>query len=172
MAAWEFQTLNHIAEKHNWHEFISMQDYHSLLNREEEREMFPYCRDAGIGIIPWSPLARGKLARPYSPTKETGSTERQESDHYADWLIGPVTKEDEEIIKRVEALAEKKGCSMAQVATAWSLGKGVNPIVGLASVERIEEMVGVVELVKKGLLSEEDVKYLEEPYVPKKSVGW
>jgi aryl-alcohol dehydrogenase-like predicted oxidoreductase len=166
MHAWEFQILNNIAAQNGWHKFISMQDYHSMLYREEEREMHAYCRDAGIGLIPWSPLARGLLTRPYSFSKEKPTT-RQTTDVYSEFLIGPVTDADVKIIGRVEELANKKGASMAQVATAWSLAKGVNPILGLASVERVNEAVEAVKLAKEGLLSGEDVKNLEELYVPK-----
>jgi aryl-alcohol dehydrogenase-like predicted oxidoreductase len=165
MHAWEFQALNNVAEKNGWHKFISMQDYHSLLHREEEREMHPYCRDAGIGIIPWSPLARGLLARPFKP--DAGKTERQKTDYYAQLLIGPTTEEDILTIRRVEELAKKHGCTMAQVSLAWSLKKGVNPIVGFTGIERVDEAVEAVKLLKDGLLDDGDVSYLEEPYIPK-----
>jgi aryl-alcohol dehydrogenase-like predicted oxidoreductase len=166
MHAWEFQTLNNIAEKHGWHKFISMQDYHSLLQREEEHEMFPYCRDAGIGIIPWSPLARGWLARPYDVSKSQ-PTDRQTTDHYTELLIGPITKEDAEIIRRVEELAKKNKVAMAQISIAWSLKKGTNPILGLSSIKRVDEAASVITQMKDGLLTEEDLQYLEAPYVPK-----
>ncbi|KAL2835743.1 NADP-dependent oxidoreductase domain-containing protein [Aspergillus pseudoustus] len=166
MHAWEFQALNNIAAQNGWHKFISMQDYHSLIYREEEREMHPYCRDAGIGIIPWSPLARGLLTRPYKESKEN-PTARQTTDIYSDILIGATTEGDIKIIDRVEELAKKKGCSMAQIAIAWSLAKGVNPIVGLASVKRVDEAAEAVDLAAKGLLGEADIKYLEELYVAK-----
>src|SRR6185436_10712476 len=98
MATWQFQNLQNIARQHVWHEFVSMQDYHNLLYREEEREMIPYCQSTGVGLIPWSPLARGLLARPYGSTK----TDRQKMDVYSEFLIGPTTKADIEIIGRVE----------------------------------------------------------------------
>jgi aryl-alcohol dehydrogenase-like predicted oxidoreductase len=187
MHAWELQTLNNTAEKHGWHKFISMQDYHSLLYREEERETFPYCKDAGIGapgcilfanvrtpdpnigIIPWSPLARGWLARPLEVSKSQ-PTNRQDTDAFAEMLIGPITKEDEETISRVEALAKKKGVTMAQVSIAWSLKKGVNPILGLSSIKRVDEAVAGVKLAKDGQLTDEDMRYLEEPYIPKQAL--
>ena len=171
MYAWEFQALNNIAANRGWHKFVSMQDYHSLLNREEEREMFPYCRDAGVGIIPWSPLARGWLARPYKSSKDQ-PTERQNTDHYAELLLGPITKEDADVINRVEELAEKKGVKMAQISIAWSLRKGTLPVLGLSSVERVDEAAAVVKLVKDGLLTDEDVHFLEEPYIPKRTTGF
>lgn len=158
--------MNTIAEKNGWHKFISMQDYHSLLHREEEREMHPYCRDAGIGIIPWSPLARGLLARPYQAASGEKSV-RETTDAFAQMLIGPTTDVDISIIGRVEELAKKKGCSMAQVSMAWSLMKGVNPIIGVNSVKRVDEAAQAVTLVANGLLTTEDIKYLEELYIPK-----
>lgn len=166
MYAWEFQALNAIAEKNNWHKFVSMQDYYSLLYREEEHEMHPYCRDAGIGIIPWSPLGRGLLTRPWKVDKKQ-QTIRETTDVYSQLLIGPTTETDIAIINRVEEVAKAKGCSMAQVAIVWSLKKGVNPIVGLSSTKRVDEAVQAVALSEAGLLTDEDVRYLDELYVPK-----
>lgn len=173
MHAWEFQALNNIAEKNGWHKLISMQDYYSLLHREEEREMHPYCHDAGIGIIPWSPLARGLLTRPYKVSAENPTT-RQKEDAYSSMMIGGITKEDIGIIGRVEELAKAKGCSMAQIGIAWCLKKGVNPIVGLSSIGRVDEAVEAVKGQKEGLLSDDDVNFLDELYTPKVplSNGW
>lgn len=170
MYAWEFQALNNIAEKNGWHKFISMQDYYSLLHREEEREMHQYCRDAGIGIIPWSPLARGLLTRPFKGVEGQKSV-REASDIYSQLMIGPITETDVSIINRVEELAKKKGCSMAQIGMVWCLKKGVNPIVGLSSIARVDEAVQSVELLKGGLLSDEDVEYLDELYVPEAALS-
>ena len=166
MVAWEFQALNNIVEKNGWHKFISMQDYYSLLHREEEREMHPYCRDAGIGIIPWSPLARGLLARPFKVDKDQKSF-RETSDVCLEMLIGTTTETDVSIINRVEELAKKKGCSMAQIGLVWCLKKGVNPIVGLSSTARVDEAVQSVALFNHGVLSDEDIQYLDELYIPK-----
>ncbi|KAL4871656.1 hypothetical protein BDV12DRAFT_163519 [Aspergillus spectabilis] len=161
MAAWEFQSLNNLAIQKGWHTFISMQNYHNLLSREEEREMIPYCHSAGIGLIPWSPLARGLLARPW----KSAPTLRESTDGALNVLLkNRKTEADKEIVERVEKVAKKKRVSMAQVAIAWSLGcKGENPILGLASKERIDEAVEAVKVV----LSEEERAFLEEPYVPK-----
>ncbi|KAF1959684.1 Aldo/keto reductase [Byssothecium circinans] len=156
MAAWEFQNLNHVAAKHGWHTFTSMQNLHSLLYREEEREMHPYCTHAGIGLIPWSPLAQGVLARPWG----SGSTARTESDPFSGMLTSDA---DKAVVDKVEEVAKKLGVSMAQVATAWSLKKGVHPILGLQSEKRIDEAVEALGVV----LSEEDVKVLEEEYKAK-----
>ncbi|KAI9791337.1 MAG: hypothetical protein M1835_000426 [Candelina submexicana] len=166
MAAWEFQTLQTIAHQHNWHHFISMQNYYNLLYREEEREMIPYCHDTGIGLIPWSPIARGALTRPFSDR----STKREQSDKFLHALIRSRESDvDKAIIDRVEEVAKKRGVSMATVATAWVLGKeSVVPIIGLSSKERIDQAVQNVRY----RLEEEDVRYLEEPYLPKQVVGY
>lgn len=140
-----------------------------MLYREEEREMHAYCRDAGIGIIPWSPLARGLLARPYKVTQEQ-PTVRQTSDVYSQTLIGKMTEADTKIIKRVEELAGEKHCSMAQIAIVWSLKKGVNPIVGLASVERVDEAAEAVTLASNGLLTDTEIESLDTLYVAKPEI--
>ncbi|KAF9887981.1 hypothetical protein FE257_009370 [Aspergillus nanangensis] len=161
MAAWEFQSLNNIAARNGWHQFISMQNYHSLLGREEEREMIPYCLDAGIGIIPWSPMARGVLTRPWN----SRSTTRESTDGALKVLVrSRETEADKAIVDRVEEIAKKKGVTMAQVAIAWSLSHPMeNPILGLSSKERIDEAVAAIKVK----LTEEEIKYLEEPYLPK-----
>lgn len=161
MAAWEFQTLQNIAAQNGWHKFICMQNYHNLLAREEEREMIPYCNDSGVGLIPWSPLARGVLARPWNARSST----REATDGALKLLVrGRESEADKAIVERVEEIARKRGLSMAQVAIAWSLSrKGVNPILGLSSKERIDE---AVEATRVGL-NPEEIAYLEEMYVPK-----
>ena len=165
MAAWEFQTLQNIADKHGWHKFISMQNYHNLIYREEEREMIPYCNDTGVGLIPWSPIARGVLARPYG---SRGETLRDSSDKFLQKLYRDKEAEaDKAVVDRVEEVAKKKGISMTAVATAWSLTKGCNPIIGLNSKERIDEAVANVKVT----LAEDEIKYIEEPYLPKKITG-
>ncbi|KAI9730378.1 MAG: hypothetical protein M1834_005888 [Cirrosporium novae-zelandiae] len=161
MAAWEFQMLQNVAKEHGWHQFISMQNYHNLLYREEEREMLPYCKATGVGIIPWSPLARGALARPWSKTHDSA---RDSSDVWMEAIVrAGQGNPDKTVVDRVEELAEKKGVKMAQVAVAWSLKKEVNPILGLMSAERIDEAVGALKVE----LTEREMKYLEEPYIPK-----
>lgn len=164
MAAWEFQMLQNIAEKHGWHKFISMQNYHNLVFREEEREMIPYCKATGVGLMPWSPIARGALARPYHDRK---GSHRGQTDPLVRKRAHSSTA-DEEIINRIEHVAQKYGVSMATVATAWCIHHGDCPIVGLNSESRMDEIV-------KGLafrLSVEDAAYLEEPYVPKCVTGY
>ncbi|MCJ1267813.1 hypothetical protein MMC22_007699 [Lobaria immixta] len=166
MAAWEFQSLQNIAEANGWHKFISMQNYYNLTYREEEREMIPYCADTGVGCIPWSPIARGALARPWGDR----STTRESTDKILQTLIrGRDNEVDKAIIDRVEEVAKKRGVGMAAVATAWVLSKPlVNPIIGLSSKERIDEAVETI----KFRLSEDEIKYLEEPYLPRSIVGY
>ena len=172
MWAWEFQLLQNIAEKHSWHKFISMQGYYNLLYREEEREMNPYCNHTGVGIIPWSPLARGRLTRPFDAEKtEKGTTHREKHDPSLP-LLALKTAADKEITNRVERLAKIKGVSMAMISTVWCLTKeGVNPIIGLGSVQRINEAVEAVRQASLGLLNPDEVRYLEEPYQAKEVEG-
>ncbi|TRM59981.1 NADP-dependent oxidoreductase domain-containing protein [Schizophyllum amplum] len=157
MRCWQFAMMNEVTERHGWTKFVSMQSEYSLLYREEEREMYPYCRYHGIGLIPWSPLAGGLLARPHGE-----NTLRTETTKGMPWEL-PVTKEDKEIIARVAQLAERKNATMAQVALAWIEAKVSSPIAGLNSVKRMEDAAaaGGVEL------NEEEMVFLEELYVPR-----
>ena len=166
MAAWEFQSLQNIAEANGWHKFISMQNYYNLIYREEEREMIPYCADTGVGCIPWSPIARGALARPWGDR----TTKREKSDNFLHTLVRSRDNEvDKAIVDRLEEVAKKRGVGMATVATAWCLSKKlVNPIIGLSSKQRIDQAVEAVNFK----ISEEEVKYLEEPYLPKNIQGY
>ncbi|KAI4116175.1 MAG: hypothetical protein LQ345_003356 [Seirophora villosa] len=166
MAAWEFQSLQNIADRHGWHKFISMQNFHNLIYREEEREMLPYCADTGVGCIPWSPIARGVLARPWGD----GSKTRETTDPFLKSMIrSGETDVDKAIVDRLEEVAKKKGVKMAQVATAWVLRRDmVNPIIGLASKERIDEAVAALQVK----LTDEEAQYLEEPYLPRVVQGY
>jgi versiconal hemiacetal acetate reductase len=160
MKTWEFQKMQYIAEKHGWHKFISMQNYYNLLYREEEREMIPFCKDSQVGILPWSPLARGVLAHPWNER----TTLREQTDKLLQNLVrSGETGVDKEVVDRVAEVAARRGVSMAIVTLAWCLKKGVCPITGLGSTARIDEAVSAVSFQ----LSEEEVKYLEEPYQPK-----
>lgn len=142
-----------------------MQNYHNLLYREEEREMIPYCKATGVGLIPWSPMARGILARPWS----SRTSIRESSDNTLKALIrNKETAPDERIVRKVEEIAERKGISMAGVAVGWSVAKGDIPILGLASKERIDEACGNCRVV----LSEEEIAELEELYQPKAVSGF
>ncbi|TRM68873.1 NADP-dependent oxidoreductase domain-containing protein [Schizophyllum amplum] len=153
MRCWEFALLNEIAEKHGWTKFVSMQDEYSLLYREEEREMLAYCKYNGIGVIPWSPLCGGVLARPLSET----DTPRTKLFAGLGFSMGDVSSE---IRARVEEIAKKRGWKMSQVSLAWALRNVSSPIVGINSIKRIEESI------VDGDLTDEEAKYLEEPYQP------
>lgn len=135
-----------------------------------EREMIPYCRDSGVGLIPWSPIARGALSRPFNER----TTKREKSDNMLKNMIrGKETEIDKSVIGRVEEMAKKKGVSMATIATAWCLSKDkVNPIIGLSSKERIDQAVESVAFASSGKLTEEDIKFLEEGYAPKERQGY
>ncbi|KAI7873816.1 Aldo/keto reductase [Lichtheimia hyalospora FSU 10163] len=157
MHAWEFQKANNIAEKNGWTKFISMQNLYNLLYREEEREVIPYSLDAGIGGIPWSPLAMGKLA-----DRKT-KTVRSETDILQ--KVDPTTDSDNKIIGRVAEIAEKRGVSSAQVSLAWLLSKPyvTAPIIGVSKESHLQDSLASLKLK----LTEKEIKYLEEPYVPK-----
>ncbi|KAI8212539.1 Aryl-alcohol dehydrogenase [Colletotrichum sp. SAR 10_76] len=160
MAAWEFQMLQNVAKQNGWHQFISMQGLYNLLYREEEREMNPYCNAASVGLFPWSPLAAGVLAHPWTDRSDP----REQKDPFLQMLFrGAENGADKAIVGRVEELAARKGVAMAQVAQAWLISKGCMPICGLETRERIDQALGALEVK----LSEEEVKYLEEMYVPK-----
>ena len=164
--------LQNIADRRGWHKFISMQNYVNLLYREEEREMIPYCNYTNVHLLPWSPIARGRLARPYDSEKSNPNvTHREANDPWTAYLN---MKGDGEkaVTDRVEELAKKKGVSMAIVAIVWCLTKkNMSPILGLGSKERIDEAVEAVKWAGKGLLTAEDCKYLEECYQPKAPDG-
>lgn len=167
MYAWEFQQLNHIAQLHGWTQFISMQNFHNLIYREEEREMLPYCKSAGIGVIPWSPLARGALTRPYK-SDATKASKRACSDRMYKMVIEQGTVEsDQHIIGAVEELAKRKGCTMSQVAMAWSRDKITAPIIGISSEKRLNEAIESLNIT----LTDEEKEELEKHYVPRKVVG-
>lgn len=162
MAAWEFQKLQHIAERNGWHKFISMQNYYNILHREEEREMIPLCRDLGVGIMPWSPLARGVLAHPWNDR----SSKREQSDRLLAALVrgGKEHAIDEAVVGRVEEISKKRGVPMATVGLAWCFQQDVYPITGLGSKERIDQAVAAVAFE----LTEEEMNYINEFYEPKR----
>lgn len=166
MYAYQFAMYQHCAEKHGWTKFISMQNHYSLLYREEEREMNSFCNATGVGLIPWAPLCRGHLARPPS---QFGTTTRSEGEKNAPHFKTRehVEKSDKEVISRVQELAEKHEWKMSHVALAW-IGKRVSsPIIGFSSVERMDEALDA----RGKELTEEEEKYLEEPYVTRDIQG-
>ncbi|KAI0328027.1 Aldo/keto reductase [Cubamyces sp. BRFM 1775] len=159
--AYQFIQMQNYAVKHNLTPFISMQNHYSLAYREEEREMFPTLKMFGVGSIPWSPVARGLLTRPLDAQSKRGDT---------DWMIGRYKNDaTAQIVNRVEELAQKKNASMAQIALAWIMSKpGVTaPIIGTTSLKNLEDILGALDVK----LSEEEVKYLEEPYKPMAITG-
>lgn len=160
MWATQFAQLQFVAEKSGWTKFVSMQNYYNLCYREEEREMNRFCKDTGVGIIPWSPMFGGRLARPVGYNKSIRSNKPSPFDN-------GLTEADEKIIRRVEELAAKKGWKMSQVALAWLKTKGAVPIVGFNSIKRLEDGCNV----RGKTLTDEDAAYLEEPYVPKAIQG-
>lgn len=159
MWAWQFAKALSIAETHNWTRFVSMQNHYNLLYREEEREMVGLCVDQGIGMIPWSPLARGKLTRPWS---DEASTERSKTDQYTPTLYGKTAQDDKPVVDRLNELAGHFGKPPAQLAMAWLLSKSgvVSPIVGATKPKHLEDAAAAVELK----LSPEDIAALEAPY--------
>ncbi|MBT3425214.1 MAG: aldo/keto reductase [Gammaproteobacteria bacterium] len=162
MFAWQFAELQLLARHHGWTQFISMQNHLNLIYREEEREMLPYCRQSGIGVTPWSPLARGILTGAYRGSLESGSTNRSKG---ADRLRTASLyrgKMDFEIADRCAEVAEQHSVSSAQVALAWLLHKPgvVAPVVGVSSTKQLTELAAAVELK----LSQADIEYLEELY--------
>ncbi|HZT64795.1 MAG TPA: aldo/keto reductase [Acidimicrobiales bacterium] len=164
MWAWQFTKALYTADLRGWTRFVSMQNHYNLLNREEEREMLPLCADQGIGVIPWSPLARGRLTR--DPEE---ATERSRSDEFGRRLYD-VEGSDRAVIDRVAEIARQRDVPRAQVALAWLLSKKVvtAPIVGATKLHHIDDAVAAVDLE----LSDEEVKSLEEPYVPHQVAGF
>jgi aryl-alcohol dehydrogenase-like predicted oxidoreductase len=157
MKAWEFQKMNHIAEKNGWAKFISMQNCYNLIYREDEREMIPYCLDAGIGGMVYSPLAGGEL------TGRNRQTVREEMKFTSTGHNPNIKHESNELIlDRVSELAEKHDVPWAQISLAWVLSKPYTSsvIVGIGSTKHLDDAVASLELV----LTEEEIKYLEESY--------
>ncbi len=164
MHAWQFAKYLSTAEKMGMTKFVSMQNFYNLVYREEEREMLPLCGDAGIGVIPWSPLARGFLGRSAASAREAQTT-RAKSDNVLDMEFGDA---EIEILKRVEQTAKNHGASNAQIATAWLLAKGVTaPIIGASKMQHLEDAIAAAKVK----LSAEEVAYLEAPYRPKAVAG-
>jgi len=160
--AWQLMKALSISERNAWARFVSMQNHYNLLYREEEREMIPACIDQGLGIIPWSPMARGRLARPRS-VSEQRTTTRAEQDRYGQMLYE--NRVDWSVVDAVERIAKAHGVSMAEVSLAWILAKpGVTaPIVGATKLEQVETSVRAVDLA----LSEDEIRELEAGYTPK-----
>jgi aryl-alcohol dehydrogenase-like predicted oxidoreductase len=162
MYAWQFSKALYTADLHGWTRFVSMQDHYNLLNREEEREMLPLCADQGIGVIPWSPLARGRLTRDLDVT-----TSRSETDAFGRTLY---VDDDASIIEAVRTIAEARGISRAQVALAWILSKpGItSPIIGATKTHHLDDAIAAVDVK----LTADEIAALEKPYSPRPVVGF
>ena len=162
MYAWHFAKALFLSDRNGWSRFISMQNHYNLLYREEEREMMGLCMDQGIGVIPWSPLARGRLTRAWDET-----TERSQTDEFGKTLY---VASDRQIVEQVAAVAKQRGVPQAQVALAWMLSKAfiTSPIVGASKPHHLDDAVAALDLK----LSDEEITLLEEDYVPHPVAGF
>ena len=162
MWAWQFSKALYLADLHGWTRFVSMQNHYNLLQREEEREMLPLCVDQGIGVIPWSPMARGRLARPWDET-----TERSSSDEFGKSLYD---ESDRAIVDAVGSVADERGVSRAQIALAWVLDQApvTSPIIGATKEHHISDAVAAVDIE----LTTEELARLTEHYTPRDVAGF
>ncbi len=168
MYAWQFAKALYLSDQNGWARFISMQNHYNLMYREEEREMMPLCQSEGVGVIPWSPLARGRLARPWKTEGTARSTGTR--DAFGSTLYVPTEDADHKTVDALQALAAQRGVPMAQIALAWHLSKPyvTAPIIGATKPEHLSDAVAAVELK----LSPEEVARLEAPYVPHPVMGF
>ncbi|XXH05179.1 hsp90 co-chaperone Cdc37 [Hypoxylon texense] len=164
MWAVNFARMQFVAEKHGWTKFVSMQNHYNLLYREEEREMIRFCRDTGVGLIPWAPLCRGHLARPPS---DFGTTKRSKIEKDTSPGTHGTVEPDLTIIARVLEIARKRGWNMSHVALAWINKRVTSPIIGFSSIRRIDEALAA----RGKTLTDEEEAYLEELYQPKQIAG-
>ncbi|MDM7928558.1 aldo/keto reductase [Blastomonas fulva] len=164
MYAWQFAKAQYTAERHGWTRFISMQPQVNLVYREEEREMIPLCIDQGVGVLPWSPLARGMLTRDWNE-----KTARSQTDMFSAYLYRATADNDRQIVEAVAAVALERGLPRAQIAMAWLLGKaGITaPIIGATKPSHLHDAIAAVDVT----LSPDEVKRLESPYLPHAVVG-
>jgi aryl-alcohol dehydrogenase-like predicted oxidoreductase len=167
MYAWQLCKALYLADLHGWTRFISMQNHYNLLYREEEREMMGLCGEEGIGVIPWSPLARGRLARPW---EQRGATQRAGSDEFGKTLYNRTEEADRKVVERVGEVAAARAIPRAQVALAWMLSKSLisSPIVGATKAHHLEDAVAALCV----RLSPKEINSLEEPYVPHPVLGF
>lgn len=165
MWAWQFQRALHVAERRGWTRFVSMQNHLNLIYREEEREMMPLCRAEGIGVIPYSPLAAGRLTRDWGSER----TARSETDTFAQGKYDHAADADRPVVERVAELAARRGITRTQVALAWLLHKApvAAPIVGATKLSHLEEAVAAVDIT----LDAAEIASLEEPYVAHRIIG-
>lgn len=165
MYAWQFATMLHVSDANGWTRFSTMQDYLNLLYREEEREMLPLCEAEGIGVIPWSPLARGRLTRDWD-----AATNRSETDEFGATLYSHTADADRRVVERVAEIAKERGVPRAQIALAWVLAKPevTAPIIGASKPGHLDDAIAALEIG----LTEDEIARLEEPYVPHAVVGF
>lgn len=165
MYAWQFAKSLHVSERNGWAKFVSMQNYVNLIYREEEREMLPLCKEEGVGVIPWSPLARGRLTRDWDDR-----TERSQTDEFGKKLYATTADADKKVVDKVAEIAARRDVPRAQVALAWLLQKdGITaPIVGATKPNHIDDAVAAVSLK----LSDDEIKALEADYVPHPVLGF
>lgn len=165
MYAWQFAQAQYVADLHGWTRFVSMQDQYNLLMREEEREMLPFCLNQGVGVIPWSPLARGLLTREWR-----SHTKRSETDKFTQALYSQAEEANQKIVATVKAIAEERHVPMAQIGLAWLLQKEAvtAPIVGVTKPQHLTDAVAAVDLK----LSDEEIRRLEAPYIPQLPVAF
>jgi aryl-alcohol dehydrogenase-like predicted oxidoreductase len=166
MYAWQFAKALYLADRHGWTRFVSMQNHYNLLYREEEREMIGLCQAEGVAVIPWSPLARGRLTRAW----KSESTLRSDTDVFGNAMYARTEEADRAVIDRLGEIAEKRGVPRAQVALAWMLAKSAvtAPIVGATKPHHLQDAVAALSIG----LTPEEVKALEEPYVPHPVLGF
>jgi 1-deoxyxylulose-5-phosphate synthase len=167
MYAWQFAKALYLADLHGWPRFVSMQNHYNLLYREEEREMMPLCLDQQIGVIPWSPLARGRLTRPWS---EKSATKRAGSDKFGNEMYAATENADRVVVDRVNEIAQAREIPPAQIALAWQFTKPyiTAPIIGATKPHHLTDTVAALEVA----LSGSDIAKLEEPYVPHPVLGF
>ncbi|MFS0561891.1 aldo/keto reductase [Terribacillus sp. 179-K 1B1 HS] len=164
MYAWQFQKALHVAEKHNWTRFVSMQNHYNLIYREEEREMLPLCKEEKIGVTPYSPLASGRLTRDWSETTLRSKTDQIQKSKY-----DKTADADRLVVERVAEIADKHGVPRIHIALAWLLAKETvtSPIIGATKISHLDDAVGSLSVK----LTDEEIAFLEEPYVPHAVVG-
>ncbi len=167
MFAWQFCKALQIAERRGWTRFVSMQNHYNLLYREEEREMIGLCAHEGVGVIPWSPLARGRLARPWDQRGDTG---RAATDEFGKTLYARTEAADRAVVDRLGEVAAARGLPRAQIALAWLLSKPavVSPIIGATKPHHLDDAAAALEVV----LDREEIVKLEEPYIPHPVLGF
>jgi aryl-alcohol dehydrogenase-like predicted oxidoreductase len=167
MYAWQFAKAQRAAERGGWTRFVSMQPMYNLVYREEEREMLPLCADQGVGVIPWSPLARGILARAQAPGENEATTRGQTDKSIGRWNLGQ--QADVPVLEALQSVARERGIAAAQIALAWVLSKPVvdAPIVGASKMNHLEDAIAALEIE----LSGDEIQRLEAPYTPHAVVG-